>query len=250
MSLLEVRKLSHRFADGTFGLRDVSFTVDRGELVVLAGRNGSGKTILMKHLNGLLTPTSGEVLLEGRPVRDDLLAARQAIGLVFQDPDNQIVGQTVGDDVSFGPENLRLPAEEIGRRTREAIEAVGLQELVEHQPHLLSGGEKRRLVIADVLAMQPTVLILDEPFSGLDFPGTKQALTEILRLHRHAHTLIVITHEVEKILAHATRLIIMEAGRIVEDGKPAALIERLERYGVRPPNLDGRGLSGVTWLNS
>ncbi len=250
MSLLEVRKLSHRFADGTFGLRDVSLSVESGELIVLAGRNGSGKTILMKHLNGLLTPSAGEVMVAGSPVSRNLLAARQAVGLVFQDPDNQIVGQTVRDDVSFGPENLRLSADEIERRTRTAIEGVGLEELVEHQPHLLSGGEKRRLVIADVLAMQPTIVILDEPFSGLDYPGTKRALTEILRLHEHGHTLIVITHEVEKILAHATRLIIMEEGRIVEDGSPESLLDHLERYGVRPPNLDGRGLSGVTWLSS
>ena len=250
MSLLEVHSLSHRFADGSFGLQDVSFNVESGELIVLAGSNGAGKTVLMKHLNGLLSPTSGEVLLNGRPIGRDLLAARQAIGLVFQDPDNQFVGQTVRDDVAFGPENLRLSEGEIEARTTTAIDAVGLGGFAEQQPHLLSGGEKRRLAIAGVLAMQPALLILDEPFSGLDYPGTRQALTELIKLHEAGHTLIVITHEVDKILGHATRLIVMDRGRIVEDGDPADLIDSLEQYGVRPPAIDGRGLRGVTWLHS
>lgn len=250
MSLLEVRALSHRFPDGSFGLQEISFSVEDGELVVLAGRNGAGKTVLMKHLNGLLSPTSGEVLVHGQPISRDLLAARQAVGLVFQDPDNQFVGQTVRDDVSFGPENLRLTEREIEDRTQAALEAVGLTELTEQQPHLLSGGEKRRLAIAGVLAMHPALLILDEPFSGLDYPGTRQVLGELLKLHEGGHTLLVITHEVEKILGHATRLIIMEGGRIAEDGNPEELVDRLERYGVRPPVIDGRGLAGVTWLHS
>lgn len=250
MSLLDVRALSHRFPDGAFGLIDVSFSVEPGEFLIIAGRNGSGKTILMKHLNGLLSPTSGTILLEGHPIHDDLLAARQMIGLVFQDSDDQFVGQTVRDDIAFGPENLRLSDEEIKSRTDAAIDALGLRALVDQQPHLLSGGEKRRLAIAGVLVMEPKIIILDEPFSGLDYPGTKQTLAEILRLHATGHTLVVITHEVEKILAHATRLIIMNAGRIVEDGPPGSLIGRLEEHGVRPPALDGRGLAGVTWLGS
>lgn len=250
MSLLEVRSLTHRFPDGSLGLQNVSFTVEPGELVVLAGRNGAGKTVLMKHLNGLLSPTSGEVLLNGQPISRNLLATRQAIGLVFQDPDNQFVGQTVRDDVAFGPENLRLSDEEIEQRTRSAIDAVGLGELAERQPHLLSGGEKRRLAIAGVLAMRPAMLILDEPFSGLDYPGTRQILTELIKLHDGGHTLLVITHEVDKILAHATRLIVMDGGRIAENGPPEALVAALEGHGVRPPVIDGRGLEGVTWLRS
>lgn len=250
MSLLEVRRLSHRFADGRYGVREVTFTLDAGELVLLAGRNGSGKTVLMKHLNGLLRPTEGEVLLEGHSIYDDLLEARRTIGLVFQDPDNQIVGQTVRDDVAFGPQNLRLTAEEIERRATAAVETLGLSDLSDRPPHELSGGEKRRLVIADVLAMEPKLIILDEPFSGLDFPGVRQTLGEIRRLHRSGHTLIVITHEVEKILGLATRVMVMEGGRIVEDGPPGALLERLERHGVRRPAVDARGVTAVTWLHS
>lgn len=250
MSLLEVRNLAHRFPNGSYGLQGVSFSVESGELVVLAGRNGAGKTVLMKHLNGLLAPTSGEVLLHGQPIGRDLLAARQAIGLVFQDPDNQFVGQTVRDDVAFGPENLQLSDGEIDARTRDAIDAVGLGGLIDQQPHLLSGGEKRRLAIAGVLAMRPALLILDEPFSGLDYPGTQQVLSEVLKLHEAGHTLLVITHEVEKILGHASRLIVMDGGCIVEDGRPEDIVDNLERYGVRPPMIDARGLRGVTWLRS
>jgi biotin transport system ATP-binding protein len=250
MSLLEVRRLSHRFPDGTFGLHDISFSIDPGELVLLAGRNGSGKTLLMKHLNGLITPTSGEILLEGKPIHKDLLTARQTIGLVFQDPDNQIVGQTVYDDIAFGPENLRLPAPEVERRVRSSMESLGLSELSDQPARQLSGGEKRRLAIADVLAMSARIIIMDEPFSELDYPAVKRLLSEIIRLHEGGHTLVVITHEVEKILAHATRLVIMEEGRIAADGPPETLLDRLEAHGIRPPLLDGRGAAGVTWLNS
>ena len=250
MSLLEVRELTHRFPDGGLGLDNVSFSIEPGELLLLAGRNGSGKTVLMKHLNGLLTPTSGEILLEGRPIAKDLLAARREIGLVFQDSDSQIVGQTVRDDLVFGPQNLRLPQAEIEERVRSAIGSLGLEELAEQPPHQLSGGEKRRLAIADVLVMRPKIIIMDEPFSGLDYPGVRRLLEEIIKLHAAEHTLIIITHEVEKILAHATRLLIMESGRVVADGEPDELIELLEPHGIRPPILDGRGTAGVTWLNS
>ncbi len=250
MSLLEVRRLTHRFPDGSLGLNNVSFSVDPGELLLLAGRNGSGKTVLMKHLNGLLTPTSGEILLEGRPIADDLLATRRQVGLVFQDSDSQIVGQTVRDDIVFGPQNLRLPETEVEERVQWALSSLGLEELAEQPPHQLSGGEKRRLAIADILVMKPKIIIMDEPFSGLDYPGVRRLLKEIIKLHAAGHTLIVITHEVEKVLAHSTRLLIMEGGRVVADGEPDELLELLEPHGIRPPMLDGRGTAGVTWLNS
>ena len=217
-------------------------------MLLIAGRNGSGKTLLMKHLNGLLRPTSGEVLLEGRSIHEDLAETRRRIGLVFQAADSQIVGQTVREDVSFGPSNLRLPQAEIERLTATSMDAVGIEHLTDRPPHLLSGGEKRRLAVAGVLAMDPSIVIFDAPFAALDYPGVRQVLVEILRLHAEGRTLIIITHEVEKILAHTTRVLVLEGGRLVEDGEPLAVIDRLDRYGVRRPILDERGVAGVTWL--
>jgi len=248
MSLIEVQGVSHRFADGTVALRGVTLAIAEGELVLLAGRNGSGKTVLMKHLNGLLKPTEGRILLEGRPIEEDLPDTRRKIGLVFQDPDAQLIGQTVAEEVAFGPENLRLPAEEVERRVEAALAAVGLSKLASHVPRRLSGGEKRRLAVAGVLVMEPRVIIFDEPFSGLDYPGVRQVLREILRLHGEGRTIVVITHEIEKMLGHATRLVIMDGGCIACDGRPADLLDRLEAHGIRRPAVNGQGVAGVTWL--
>ncbi len=248
MSLLEVRGVSHRFPDGRTALREVSLSIESGELLLIAGPNGSGKTVLMKHLNGLLAPTSGVVLLEGRPLADCLAEARRRVGLIFQDADAQIVGQTVREDVAFGPENLRLSEEEVRRRADAAMRAVGLLGLADQAPHRLSGGEKRRLAVAGVLAMEPSVVIFDEPFAALDYPGIRQVLREILRLHGGGHTVVVITHEIEKVLAHATRMAIMSAGTIARVGTAAELIDVVESYGIRRPRLDARGIRGITWL--
>lgn len=248
MSLLEVRQVSHRFMDGALGLNRVSLAIDEGDFLLLAGKNGSGKTLLMKHLNGLLLPTEGGVYLEGLPITDNLAEARRKIGLVFQDPDNQIVGQTVREDVAFGPENLRLSEEEVDRRTSASLRAVGLLAFAEHAPHRLSGGEKRRLAIAGVLAMEPRIIVFDEPFAALDYPGVRQVLGEIVRLHAEGHTIIVITHEIEKVLTHSTRMVIMDSGRIVRDAEPFELLEEVEAFGIRRPVADERGLAGISWL--
>ncbi len=245
---MEVQGLSHRFADGTLALRGVNLAIEEGDLLLLAGRNGSGKTVLMKHLNGLLKPTEGRILLEGRPIEEDLPAVRRKVGLVFQDPDAQLVGQTVREEVAFGPENLRMSADEIERRVEEALRAVGLRELAGQAPRRLSGGEKRRLAVAGILVMEPRLIVFDEPFSGLDYPGVLQLLREILRLHRGGHTIVVITHEIEKILGNATRLAVMDRGAVVADGRPVELLDRLEGYGIRRPEVNGKGIEGVTWL--
>jgi len=242
MSLLETVNLTHRFPDGTIGIREVNLSIDRGEFILLAGKNGSGKTVLMKHLNGLLKPTSGKVLFKGRPLSENLFLARQKVGLVFQEPDNQFVGQTVEEDIAFGPENLGLTREEIEIRVARPLEITGLSRLAKRNPHLLSGGEKRKLAIAGVLAMEPDVVILDEPFASLDYPGVKQISEQILKLHESGHTVLVLTHDIEKMLAHATRLIIMEGGRIMRDGKPFDFIDELEQFGIRKPEA-------YTWMS-
>ncbi len=158
--IIEVSHLSHRFSDGGVGIDDISLKIAKGEFVVVAGHNGSGKTTLFRHLNGLLTPDTGEVQVDGIPVSADILRARQMVGLVFQDADSQIVGETVCEDVAFGPENLCLGPAEVSRRVASALSAVGLEHLADQKPHKLSGGEKRRLAIAGILAMEPQVLVL------------------------------------------------------------------------------------------
>jgi biotin transport system ATP-binding protein len=230
-------------------LKAISLCIENGEFVVIAGANGSGKTTLLRHLNGLLQPHEGTVYLAGEDVARSRLRARQLVGMVFQDADSQIVGETVYDDVAFGPENLDLPPDEIKRRVTLALKAVGLSKQALQRPHLLSGGEKRRLAIAGVLAMKPQVLALDEPFANLDFPGTKEVLKQILFLHRAGHTVIVATHDVEKVIAHADRLIILQSGGVVLAGMPADIIKEVEAYGVRQPCASRMGQEVQPWLN-
>ena len=242
--LLRVCDLSHRFSNGFLGLDGVSLEIHHGECIVLAGPNGSGKTILMRHFNGLALPSSGTVVLDGVSVGEDLPRARRRVGLVFQDADTQIVGQTVIRDVAFGPENLKLPREEIDLRVREALGATGLIGFDDRRPHTLSGGEKRRLAVAGVVAMRPDLLVLDEPFTGLDWPGCADLLEILIDLNARGTAMMVITHDLEKVLAHAERLILMSGGGIVADGGPESLIHTVEELGVRRP---GGRISEMTW---
>jgi biotin transport system ATP-binding protein len=248
-NIIEIEKLSHRFTDGTVGLDNINLSIPEGTFVVIAGRNGSGKTTLLKHLNGLLLPTNGVVKLSGVPVAKNLKWSKQMVGMVFQDADSQIVGETVSDDVAFGPENLCLNRDEIKRRVSRSLETVGLLEHKNQKPHLLSGGEKRRLAIAGILAMEPKVLVFDEPFSSLDFPGVKQVLAQMISLHQSGHTILVAAHDLEKLIAHTDRLIIMENGRIVRDGLPSQLLKELEAFGIREPLPSRLGMEVYSWLN-
>lgn len=248
MPVLETKNLTHVFPDGTAAIRDISMRIPDGEFVILAGANGSGKTVFIRHLNGLLMPTRGKVLLDGEPITKDIAGARRKIGYIFQDSDSQIVGQTVAEDIAFGPENLNLPAPEVERLVQEAMGAVGLSDLSSQNPHALSGGQKRKLAVAGVLAMQPDILIFDEPFTGLDYPGVVQVLRQLVRLHQSGHTIILVTHELEKALAHAGRLAIIHKGELVEDGRPEDVIFRAESYGVRMPLRHGEGVDDLTWL--
>jgi biotin transport system ATP-binding protein len=249
MFIIEIENLSHRFEDGTLGLDSISLQIQEGAFVVVAGPNGSGKTTLVRHLNGLHLPTSGIVRLAGVCVQHDLLRARRMVGMMFQDADSQIVGETVYEDVAFGPENLRLNRSQIRERVTHALGAVGLTNFADQSPHLLSGGEKRRLAIAGILAMEPKVITFDEPFASLDYPGVKQVLKQILALHQSGHTILVITHDLEKIIAHADRLIIMQKGKIVRDGVPAEIVNAVETFGVRAPCASLLGLEVRSWLN-
>jgi biotin transport system ATP-binding protein len=247
--LIEISTASHVFADGTIGLDRINLTIEAGELVAIAGPNGSGKTTLLMHINGLLTPDSGRIRLNGRDAVKSLADAQPLAGLVFQNADAQIVGETVAEDTAFGPENLCLSRDTINLRVKAALEKVGLSHLAYQRPHLLSGGEKKRLAIAGVLAMQPRIIMFDEPFAGLDYPGIKQVLAQIVTLHESGYTLIITTHDLEKIIAHTQRLIIMQKGSIVRDGAPEALLSDLEDFGVRKPCAARFGREALSWLS-
>jgi len=253
MSFLEVRNLTKRFPDGTVALKDISFSVSEGDFLIISGKNGSGKSVLMRHLNGLYRPDNGEVFFKNVSIFKDILTVRQKLGVVFQNSDNQIVSQTVGQDVSFGPENLNFSDSKQKNLVTNALQDVHLIEKINHNTRTLSGGEKRRLSIAGVLAMDPEVIILDEPFTNLDFPGVKQILQQILKLHSSGHTIICITHELDKILYHADRLIILDQGRIVCNDIPELSLYKAHKYDIRIPGDIGKEspkkiLERMSWL--
>ncbi len=247
--LLAARGLVHRFRDGTRGLDSVSVAVGEQDFLVIAGRNGSGKTLLMRHFIGLATPASGGVFYRGEPIGRILDTLRAEVGLVFQDADCQILGQTVAEDVAFGPSNLCLPPDRIARRVAESLRDLHLEGRESRSPESLSGGEKRRLAIAGVMAMRPGCIILDEPFANLDLVSIRQVLQSLTELHARGKTIVVLTHELEKVLAHATRLAIMDGGRIVYDAGPEPGIPGIfETHGLMDPFRSGRRLGDLTWI--
>ena len=248
VAVIEIDSLFFSYSKERVSLRDVSLKIPNGEFVVLAGANGSGKTTLLRHLNGLLIPDRGEVRIDGRPVKEDLRRARRMVGMVFQDADSQIVGETVFDDVAFGPENLDWPRDRVEQNVDRALETVNLGARRYDSPHLLSGGEKRRLAIAGVLAMEPDILVMDEPFANLDYPGVRQVLGQIVELHRSGHTLLISAHDVEKVIAHADRLIVLDQGCLVADGRPKDVIGQVEEHGVRMPCSIRMGKGFTSWL--
>jgi len=246
MSFLSVEGISRRFPGGDFALKDISFEIREGETVVLAGRNGSGKTVLMKHLNGLLMPDSGSVAFRGRDTRKNGPWIRRRVGLVFQDADACLVGETVLEDILFGPENLGLSREESVEKAGEILARLDLWDKRNLPPRFLSGGERKKLTIGGLLVMDPELLILDEPFVGLDYPGVREILDLILDLQKEGRSLLIISHDLEKILAHAHRLFLMEGGRLAALGLPEDLLDQLETRGIRRP--PGRNVREMTWL--
>ncbi|MBF0467666.1 MAG: ABC transporter ATP-binding protein [Desulfamplus sp.] len=246
-NIIEIKRLSHIYRETDRGIKNISFAVKTGEFIIVAGQNGSGKSTLFRHLNGLLSPTSGDVWIHGKAVSANLAFARQIVGMIFQDADCQIVGQTVFEDAAFGPENLGLSGKEIQKRTTGALKQLGLLHLKDQNPSTLSGGEKRRLAIAGVLTMRPEVIVLDEPFSNLDYQGTQELLSSIIWLHRAGHTIILSTHDLEKALFHASRVIIIHEGRVAADDNPMAIIKEVEKFGIREPCSSKFGMGIVPW---
>ncbi|MBC7217761.1 MAG: energy-coupling factor transporter ATPase [Candidatus Caldatribacterium sp.] len=226
--------------EATSVLRGISCVLREGEFVVLLGRNGSGKSTLAKHCNGLLLPKRGFVFVDGMDTKDPsvLWEIRRRVGLVFQNPDNQLVATTVEEDVAFGPENLGLPPEEIRKRVDEALERVGMAEYKKREPHTLSGGQKQRVAIAGVLAMRPKYLVLDEATAMLD-PEGRQELLELLQELRQEVGILHITHNVEEALL-ADRVLVIDEGRIVAEGHPREVFlvgKDIERWGLELPQI-------------
>ncbi|WP_254769021.1 energy-coupling factor ABC transporter ATP-binding protein [Salinilacihabitans rarus] len=232
--MIEFRSVSYGFGDGPV-LEDLTLAVDDGEFVLLAGANGSGKTTLLRHCNGLLTPDSGEVLVDGVPVAANPVAARTAVGMVFQHPRDQFVAATVAEDVAFGPENLGLSREEVDRRVASALEAVALDGYGTERIDALSGGEQSRVAIAGALAMEPTHLVLDEPFTGLDDPARRSVLARLEALSADGTGVVLATHDLRDVRALADRVIGMTDGRVVVDAPPETALDDLEPLGVRVP---------------
>jgi biotin transport system ATP-binding protein len=233
---LELRGVERSFRDGTTALRNVSLSIRKGSFTLLLGANGSGKSVLLRIISGLMIPQKGEVLLGGKPLQSYGRDLHQRIGFIFQNPDSQIVGQTVEEDVAFGPRNLNLEEKEVKRRCDTALKLTGLEQLRLKRPYLLSGGEKRRLSIAGAEAMEPDILLLDEPFTNLDYPGSVELLELLLSMKKAGKTIILVTHDLQKTAAHADRIIVLSAGSIVGDGDPETQLEKLEQYGVRAPH--------------
>ena len=247
--MIEIRNLHHDYPDGTRALKGIDLTIPEGEFLLVCGPNGSGKTTLIRLISGILKPTAGVVHVNGLDPVHDSRKVRRLVGMVFQDPDSQIVGETVREDVAFGPENLGLPAEEINERVDWALQVMGLKDLSEKPCYLLSGGEKRRLSIAGVLAMRPQVILFDEPFSFLDYPGIQEVLKHMIRLHREGHTLFVTTHDVEKVIAHVDRIAVIHDGKLKVEGPPEELVMKLSHFGIRPPCYAIFGKERLSWLN-
>ena len=222
-------------------LDGVDLTIEKGSFVVVLGHNGSGKSTLAKTFNGVLLPAGGKVYVEGLDTADAnlLLAIRQRVGMVFQNPDNQIVANVVEEDVAFAPENLGVPSEEIRRRVDDALAAVGMSEFVRHAPHLLSGGQKQRIAIAGVLAMEPDCVVLDEAPAMLDPVGRREVLETVHRLNREKGiTVVLITHHMNEAM-EADRAIVMNHGHIAVDGTPRevfARVEELRALGLAAPD--------------
>jgi biotin transport system ATP-binding protein len=231
--MIETRALGHRYGDDPV-LDGVDLTIGDGEFVLLVGPNGAGKTTLVRHFNGLLEPDSGEVLVDGRPVADDLVAARTAVGMVFQDPRDGFVAATVRADVAFGPENLGLPREAIDERVTDALETVGLAGRGDERIDRLSGGEQARVAIAGALAMAPAHLVLDEPLASLDYPARESVVDRLAALKGNGTGVVVVTHDLRDLADLADRVVVMADGAVVRDGPPDAVRADLPEYGVRP----------------
>ena len=242
--MIEIKDLHYQYEGKHEALRGIDLTVPEGQFIAILGHNGSGKSTLAKHLNGLLLPASGQVLVNGLDSQNpqEFWTLRRQAGMVFQNPDNQIIATSVEEDTAFGPENLGIEPVDIRRLVDESLYSVGMEDYKDKAVHLLSGGQKQRVAIAGVMAMRPKVLVLDEPTAMLDPRGRREVLAAVQKLNKEENiTVVYITHIMEEAVA-ADRVVIMEEGRIVMDGSPEEIFARVEELkGLRldvPPAVE------------
>lgn len=245
-TILCVQNLSFSFERDTPILKDLDFSIPKGSFTLVTGPNGSGKSLLLRCLKGLLQPTAGRIFLHGEDLTKAAKQRMQAIGLVFQDAETQIVGQTVEKDIRFGMENLGLAEDEQEKRLQEVLTLLDLHKQIHQRPRTLSGGEKRRLAIAGVLVMDPKLLVLDEPFANLDYRSVVSVLFTLLRLQKEGHTIILVSHEVDKTLAHADQVLLLDDGNLVQSGTAALVYPHLEAHGIYLPSRVA--IEDLTWL--
>lgn len=243
-NILEVKNVTYEYTDEekTFAaVKNLSLNIERGSFTVILGHNGSGKSTLAKMLNGLNKPTSGDVFADGINTKDEEteIEVKRKVGMVFQNPDNQIIASIVEEDVAFGPENLGIPPKEIEKRVEDALKAVDMWEFRKSTPHHLSGGQKQRIAIAGIIAMQPECLVLDEPTAMLDPKGRAEIISTLHRLNRDKGiTVVLITHYMEEAENADPRVIVMNDGEIIADDKPKVIfsdVERLKKVGLDVP---------------
>jgi biotin transport system ATP-binding protein len=247
--LFSIKQLSKIFPSGHAALSGVDLDIWAGECLLISGPNGSGKTALMKIITGLDNASSGETLFQGKPLALTIDRLRRTVGIVFQDADAQIIGETVAEDTALGPKNLKLPKNIVKERVAAALTASGLEEKADFPARSLSGGEKRRLAVAGILAMGCQTIIMDEPFANLDWPGVKSVLQIVSELKQDGKTVIILTHELEKTLALAGRLVILCGGKVACDGEPEAVLNALKpEYGIRDPRCSYRTVDDCLWL--
>jgi len=239
--IIQTENLCFTYPDGTVALREISIEIKKGEKVAIVGSNGAGKSTLFLHFNGISKPTSGLIKINGQVMsykKDDLMEIRQKVGLVFQNPDDQLFAPTVIEDVAFGPMNLGLSDDEVDKRVEEALEMVGMSGLEKKAPHHLSGGQKKRVAIAGILAMRPDIMVLDEPTTGLDPKGVEQIMDILHMLNNEDMSIIIASHDVEMVTQFADRIFVLHDGEIIGQGSPEEIFndyETLTKAHLKPP---------------
>lgn len=238
---LSTENLSFTYPDGTQALKNINIEIEKGEKVAIIGPNGAGKSTLFSHFNGLTEPTSGCVKIEDKPIsfeKDELLKVRQKVGIVFQDPNDQLFAPTVKEDIAFGPMNLGLSYDEVEKRVEDALKMVGMENYEDKTPHHLSGGQQKRIAIAGIIAMKPELIILDEPTAGLDPDGVEKVLNIMNQLNEEGMTLIISSHDIDMINKYADKIFVLYNGEIIESGNKNKIfsdMELLKKAHLRTP---------------